>query len=125
MTRNKFNARKTTVDGETFDSKAEADRWCNLRLFERARQIRAVARQPEFPLKINGETIGHYTPDFVYYENGRRIVEDVKGTVTEAASLRMRVFQALYPDIELRIVDKQGRAKRLKLRRYAERRAAA
>ena len=122
---NKFNARKVVVDGITFDSKSEATRYGTLKLLERARQVRGVTCHPEFDLKVNGQMVGRYSPDFSYFENGRQIVDDVKGVITEAASLRMRLFQACHPDIELRIIDGQGRAKRYKTRRFAERRLAA
>ena len=122
---NKFGAKKTEVDGILFASKAEAERYGTLKLLERARQVRAVSVQPEFALKINGHTIGHYSGDFAYYEGGKLCVDDVKGMITEAASLRMRVFMACFPDIELRIVDGQGRVKKFKQRQVKERRLAA
>lgn len=123
---NKFNARKITIDGITFASKAEGSRYGMLKLFERARQIRALGVQPEYPLKINGVLIGFYTGDFAYYEAGRQIVEDVKGgPIREADSLRMRVFMACHPEIELRIVDGQGRTKKFKQRQFKEHRVAA
>jgi hypothetical protein len=37
----------------------------------------------------------------------------------------MRVFMACYPEIRLRIVDGQGRAKEFKQRQFKERRLAA
>lgn len=123
---NKFNAKKVTIDGITFASKAEGSRYGMLKLFERARQIRALGCQPEYPLKINGHLIGFYTADFAYYEGGRQVVEDVKGgPIREADSLRMRVFMACYPDHELRIVDAQGRTKKFKQRKFKEHRVAA
>lgn len=120
---NKFSARKVELDGLTFDSKAEANRYAQLKLLERAKSIKALAVHPAFPLKINGTVIGTYKPDFVFFEGGRQIVEDVKGMVTEAASLRMRVFMACYPTHELRIVDKGG-IKPFKQRAVATREAA-
>jgi hypothetical protein len=122
---NKFNARKTEVDGILFDSKAEAERYGTLKLLERAKQVRSVTVKPEFPLKINGVLIGHFTPDFGYFEGGRHFVDDVKGMVTAEASLRMRVFMALYPEIRLRIVDGEGRCKEFKQRQFKEHRRAA
>lgn len=122
---NKFGAKKTEVDGIVFASKAEAERYGTLKLLERARQVRAVSVQPEFPLRINGVLVGFYKADFSYFEGGRQIVDDVKGMITEAASLRMRVFMACYPNAELRIVDGQGRAKKFKQRQFKEHRVAA
>lgn len=125
MRENKFSAQKTILDGIDFDSKAEANRYAQLKLLERAKDIRALGCQPAFPLRINGVLIGHYTADFIYYQGGRKIAEDVKGVVTEAASLRMRVFAACFPDVELWIVNGKGAAKRFKPRTITERRAAA
>lgn len=105
---NKFSAQAIEIDGIKYPSKAEANRHQQLKLMERARAIKALAYQPKYPLKVNGVTIGHYTPDFAFYDGGRQVCEDVKGIITEAASLRMRLFMAIYPNIELRIVDRKG-----------------
>ena len=116
---NKFSARKVTLDGIEFASQAEANRYSQLKLLERARQIKALAVHPKYPLKVNSVLIGVYTADFVYFEGGRQIVEDVKGLITSEASLRMRVFMALYPTHELRIVDRKGGWERFKQRTVA------
>lgn len=120
----KFGAVKQTIDGHTFSSTAEANRYSQLKLFERAREIRALAVHPKFPLRINGVLIGNYTADFTFFEAGRQIVEDVKGVVTPEASLRMRVFMACYPQHELRIVDRKGGWEKFKQRAVSDRRAA-
>ena len=112
----KFGARKVTFDGIDFASQAEANRYSQLKLLERAREIKALGVHPKYPLKVNGVLIGVYTADFVYFEGGRQIVEDVKGMVTPEASLRMRVFMALFPSHELRIVDRKGGWERFKQR---------
>jgi hypothetical protein len=119
----KFGARKVTLDGFEFASQAEANRYSHLKLLERAKQIKALAVHPKYPLKVNGTVIGVYTADFAYFEGGRQIVDDVKGMITSEASLRMRVFMALYPTHELRIVDRKGNWERFKQR--AVTRAAA
>ena len=61
--------------------------------------------KPKFELIVNGAKVGTFTPDFGYAENGRGVdvVDDTKGVLTEAFNLRAKLFQALYPDIELRI----------------------
>lgn len=118
MTSNKFSAKKVEIDGHKFASKAEADRYGELKWLERARDIKALAVHPAFFLVVNGVTVGRFTADFMYHEGGRKIVEDVKGIVTPEASLRMRVFMALYPDHELRVV-KRGQAKAFKQRKVA------
>ena len=104
----KFGARKVTIDGIAFASQAEGNRYSQLKLLERAREIKALGVHPKYPLKVNGVVIGVYTADFAYFEGGRQIVEDVKGMITSEASLRMRVFMAIYSSHELRIVDSKG-----------------
>lgn len=120
---NKFGAQKVELDGHTFDSKSEANRYAQLKLLERAKEIKALGVHPTYYLTVNGTTIGTYKPDFAYYEGGRKIAEDVKGMITPEASLRMRVFMATHPDVELRIVDRKGGSKPFK-QRAVERRAA-
>ena len=118
MTTNKFSARKVVLDGFEFDSAAEAKRYGELKLLQRAGVIKALGVHPKYPLTIRGVTIGVFTADFAYFEGGRKVCEDVKGVVTEAASLRMRVFAALYPEHELKVVQK-GQPKAFKQRKVA------
>ncbi len=107
----KYNARRTEVDGIAFDSKAEAARYVELRLLERAGAIRDLRVHPRYEIlpREGGERARHYTPDFEYREGGRVVCEDVKGgraTMTDAARLRMSLFRRRYPAIELRIVER-------------------
>ena len=117
---NKFSATAIEIDGIKYPSKAEANRHQQLKLMERARAIRALAYQPRYPLKVNGVVVGAYTADFAYFDGGRQIVEDVKGIITEAASLRMRLFMACYPQHELLIVDRKGNTQPFKQRSVKE-----
>ena len=48
---NKYHAIKTTVDGITFDSRAEARRYRELKLLERAGVIENLVLQPKFELQ--------------------------------------------------------------------------
>ena len=58
MKRNKFNAKKTVIDGITFDSGREALRWCDLRMMELSGVINCLQLQVPFILapkvKISG-----------------------------------------------------------------------
>ena len=102
--RSKFGAVRTTVDNVTFASKAEARRYQELRLLERAGAISGLEVQPVFPLDIlrpsNGEMIacGVCRSDFRYVdEHGRVVVEDVKGAQSTAIHrLKSRLVKALY-----------------------------
>lgn len=89
---NKYGAKKIHVDGMTFDSKAEYRRWCELKLLERTGEITELKRQVSFEVVPkfryqDGEIQRalHYIADFTYKENGRLVVEDVKGCTQGAA----------------------------------------
>lgn len=82
----KYKARKSYVDGEAFDSAKEAARWRDLKLLERAGKITGLKRQERYLLIPAAYEDGKclfrstsYVADFVYHENGKLVVEDVKG----------------------------------------------
>lgn len=84
--RNKYGNRKTVVDGIAFDSRKEAKRYQELKLLEKAGEIKDLRRQVKYELiprqKINGKVVERkveYVADFVYLQNGDIVVEDVKG----------------------------------------------
>lgn len=98
MSRSKYRNRKTVVDGITFDSKREAERYKELRLLERGGLITDLRLQVPFELipKQPGERAVKYVADFVYTENGRMVVEDVKGYRTDVYRLKRRMMQVKY-----------------------------
>jgi hypothetical protein len=98
---NKYNAKKTRVGDLVFDSQKEARRWSELVLLERAGVIRRLERGEDMPVVIGGVKVFSYRPDFVYFEDGARIVEDVKGFRTPVYRLKKRILAALY-GIEIR-----------------------
>jgi hypothetical protein len=63
----------------------EANRWCELKMLEKAGLIKDLQRQVKFELipKQDGERAVHYVADFVYVEDGKMIVEDVKSAATK------------------------------------------
>lgn len=84
--KNKYGAKKVTVDGIQFDSRKEANRYCELKLLERCGAITNLELQKEFMLipaqRVDGKVVERavkYKADFVYKENGKTVVEDVKG----------------------------------------------
>lgn len=96
---NKYRAKKTVVDGITFDSKREAARYKELRTLLRAGQIQDLRMQVKYPLVVNGVKIGRYTSDFNYIENGAEVVEDVKSPATKKARdyvLRKKLMLAIH-----------------------------
>lgn len=109
--KNKYNAKKTVIDGIKFDSKKEAQHYMELKLLQRAGEISNLELQPRFLLqegfKKNGETYKpiYYIADFKYIEKGQVIVEDVKGKETEVFKLKRKLFEHKYPDLELRIIE--------------------
>lgn len=85
-----------TVDGIVFHSKAEARRWGELSLLQRAGKIANLRRQPKWRIVINGIDCGSYAADFLYEENGKTVCEDVKGVRTQLYSLKKKIVEALY-----------------------------
>lgn len=111
--RSKYKAQKTTIDGITFDSKKEAQRYCELKLLEKAGAIQNLQRQVPFEIippytevierygkkgqrlkdQIKAiEKVCYYKADFTYYENGKLVVEDTKGFKTEAYIMKRKLM---------------------------------
>lgn len=114
MTRSttKWRNRKTTIDGITFDSVLEARRYCDLKLMERAGEIRDLELQPGFELLPSfRDKTGKlhraikYIADFRYTEvaTGLIIVEDVKGMETREFKMKRKLLLSRYPETNLRI----------------------
>lgn len=109
--RNKYGAEPTYVGGLRFASKAEARRYEELTLIERAGGISDLVCQPRFVIvdKSGHGRALYYVGDFSYTEGGRTVVEDVKGgqaTELPLFRLKARLFRERYPDIELRVVSR-------------------
>ena len=100
----KYKAVKTEVDGIVFDSKKEAKRWTELLLLERAGQIHNLERQHRVDVKYNGILLFWWKADFIYFQDGQRIYEDVKSPMTAALPvyrLKKRILKAML-NIEIR-----------------------
>lgn len=85
--RHKYHAEPTEVDGVTFASKREADRYRALLLEQQAGLITDLQLQPQFALHVQRPDgvkvcIGRYIADFGYTRDGERIIEDAKGMKT-------------------------------------------
>lgn len=118
----KYKAIKTTVDGIRFDSKKEAARYEVLKVMQKSGVIENLRMQVPFVLipdqrekdvwvpykkPIKGET-GRWKPgkvierrcvyvaDFVYEQEGRTIVEDVKGRRTREYNLKRKLLLYQY-----------------------------
>lgn len=107
----KYNNKKTIVDNIKFDSKAEAMRYKQLKIFQQSNYITNLKLQPKFELQakyINnkGEHVRAitYKADFSYIEKGKLIVEDVKGMETKEFKLKKKMFEYKFPEIDFRLV---------------------
>jgi hypothetical protein len=103
---NKYGAKKTVVDGITFDSKAEASRYGALKLLQKAGHITALELQVPFILAPQVRFEGaarakpalKYVADFVYVEcdTNRKIVEDCKGVLTDAFQIKRHFMLSVH-----------------------------
>lgn len=95
--RHKFFAKAVTIDGHRFASKAEGARYVELRLLEKAGEIRGLVLQPRFTLHVGRVLIGTYVADFAYEDAaGTRVVEDVKGLDLPLGRWKRKHFEAQY-----------------------------
>lgn len=94
----KFRNVPTEIDGVRFASKREAKRYCDLKLLERAGEIKALRLQPRYPLTVNSLHVATYVGDFEYVESksGRIVTEDAKGVKTRDFVNKAKLFHALY-----------------------------
>ena len=115
--RAKYGNKKVAVDGITFDSKKEAQRYTELKLLEKAGKITSLCRQIEFELipaqremtdqiYTKGPNEGKFKPgkvierkcsyvaDFVYWdlENNCMVVEDTKGMRTTEYIIKRKLM---------------------------------
>lgn len=110
----KYNAHKTEVDGIEFPSKHEANRYCELKLLERAGEISDLRLQVDFELipnqyrtekryGKNGKELKDkevllerkvvYRADFVYTDkDGSMVVEDTKGFKTKEYLIKRKLM---------------------------------
>lgn len=103
--RNKYGATRCEWKGVKFDSKAEMERYLELSLLQLAGQITHLELQPMYVLTGGVK----YRGDFQYIEQGKMIVEDVKGgtaTMTPLFRVKWKQVQELYPNIEFRLVQR-------------------
>ena len=97
----KYGNKKITIDGITFDSKREANRYCELKLLERAGVIVNLQLQREFELipaqYVNGKCVERackYKADFCYFDNERGVMvcEDTKGFRTKEYVIKRKLM---------------------------------
>ncbi len=110
ISHSKYGNKKIVHDGMTFDSQKEYRRFCELSLLERAGKVTNLQRQVKFvliPAQYEPDTVGSrggvkrgkllerevsYVADFVYDQDGKRIVEDSKGFRTADYKLKRKMM---------------------------------
>ena len=95
------NKKVWTKEWGWFDSKKEHARWLDLRLLEASEKISGLRRQVEFEIAPGVVLDGRKRPpmrfraDHVYKEDGKEVVEDVKGYRTQGYKLKRHLMKAL------------------------------
>jgi hypothetical protein len=106
---NKFGAKKTVINGITFDSIKEADYYRQLLLQKKAKKdterVVSIELQPRYDIIVNSQKIGFYKADFkVRRADGSIQIIDVKGLKKGSAyalfRLKKKLIEAIY-DIEI------------------------
>lgn len=109
MSKRKFGNKKCSMVFQhqtyEFDSKAEMNHFAILSERLRRFEIEKLKLQPSYqiaePFKIDTDKTKSgtsrisrmiYTPDFEYYENGKKVAVEVKGMETTAYKMRFKLF---------------------------------
>jgi hypothetical protein len=108
-TSSKYGNRKTLYNGVEYDSRKEADyaRDLDLLLHEKNGTLMSWERQIAIPLVVVNEKIANIVVDFrETYVDGRVLYVEIKseGTKTDVWKLKWKLFEALYPEFEKRVV---------------------
>lgn len=94
----KYHAKKTVVDGIEFDSAKEAKRFTKLREMQEAGRIQGLRLQVPYEILPSFECDGvkyrgmKYVADFVYYRDGKVVVEDCKGFKTAEYKMKRKLM---------------------------------
>ena len=96
LSTSKYRNQKVQINGITFDSKHEAQRYAELLLLQRAGEIQGLRLQVRFELipKQEGERACYYIADFVYNmaATGELVVEDAKGVKTDVYKIKRKLM---------------------------------
>src|SRR5215204_2940741 len=108
---NKFKNRRVQIDGIFFDSKAEGERYRELRLLEIGKRISVLRVHPTYELQPafvdrdgKKQRAVNYEADFSYIEAGERVVEDVKGVETPDYKIKAKLFRYRYSALVYRVL---------------------
>ncbi len=102
----KYHNKKVVIDGITFDSRKEANYYCELKILKMAGKVKDFEMQVPFELqpkfKHDGKTVRaiKYVADFVvHYPDGQQVVVDTKGFRTKEYLLKRKMLLYKHPDI--------------------------
>ena len=116
MSYNKYNNKKTIVDGIKFDSEMESHYYIYLKHLKEIGEVVDFILQPTYLLQegfnLNGKRIRAitYKADFkVIYKDGHEEVIDVKGKLTEEFKIKRKILLYRYRDINFKCVQERGR----------------
>lgn len=107
---NKYNAKKTLIDGKKFDSASEGDLYCELKLQLRQGIIKTLNEHVREELWAYGKHICNYYVDFIITyddQNGNEITEFIehKGKAQDLWKLKWAMLLAKYDEqIKLGVV---------------------
>jgi hypothetical protein len=92
----KYNSQWCEAYGHKFQSKWERDLFLVNLSRQQAGEISDLRLQVTFHLNVNGVHVCDYIADFTYLENGKMIVEDAKGVVTDVYALKKKLMLACH-----------------------------
>jgi len=96
-TTSKYRNESMVVDNIRFASKKEGRRYCDLKVLLKAGVISSLDLQPVYEFNILGIKIAKYRGDFRYIEDGKLVVEDVKGApLTDVYKIKRQLMLALF-----------------------------
>ena len=94
-----------TYKGVVYHSKAECVYAFQLDALVASGEVFEWQRQVGFPLMVNGKLIARFVVDFhVNPTEGEPYLVEVKGWETPEYKLKLKLFKALYPNADYRVV---------------------
>ena len=101
----KYGAVRTVYRGVEYASKSEASYARHLDTLKKAGVVRSWMRQVRWKLIVNGVLVCTMVPDFrVEWKDGTVSLIEVKGHATAIYRLKRKLFEALYPEVDYRVV---------------------
>ena len=100
--RSKYGNKKTVLCGITFDSKREAERYLELKAMQQRGEISSLELQKVYILAesviINGrkKPALRYIADFVYLQDGKIIINDSKGMLTDVYKIKRHLMKSVH-----------------------------